>query len=115
MFEKLGQIASLLKNFPKMQEEMAKFQQNVGQITAEGDAGAGWVKVKVNGRREVLSCSISEDAFKGGDRELVEDLVKAAVNLAIQKVNQQVSEAYARMAASLGMPAAGGFPLPGMM
>jgi hypothetical protein len=78
MFEKIGQIASLMKNLPKMQEEMQRFQQNVGQITAEGDAGAGWVKVKVNGKREVLSVRISDEALK--DKELVEDLIKAAVN-----------------------------------
>ena len=46
-----------------MQEEMQKFQQNLGQITAEGDAGGGVVKVRVNGRMEVLSCQLLD--FKG--------------------------------------------------
>src|SRR5438270_13835858 len=80
MFGKLGQIASLLGNMPRIQEEMQKFQQNLGQIIAEGDAGAGVVKVRVNGRMEILSCQLLESTMTGGDRELLEDLIKAATN-----------------------------------
>ena len=47
MFEKLGQIASLMKNLPRMQEEMGKLQGRIAQISAEGDAGGGMVKAKV--------------------------------------------------------------------
>ena len=50
MFEKLGQIASLMKNLPKMQEEMGKLQGRIAQISVDGDAGGGMVKAKVNGR-----------------------------------------------------------------
>ena len=66
MFGKLGQIFSLLNNPAKIQEEMHKFQQALGQIVADGDAGAGMVKVRVNGRREVVSCQLSEEAFQIG-------------------------------------------------
>lgn len=113
MFDKLSQIIGLLRNPGKLQEEMLKLQQNLGQITAEGDAGAGMVRVRVNGRREVVSCQLSAAAFKDGDRELLEDLIKAATNQALQKVAQQVTEETAKMATNLGLPA--GMGLPGMM
>ena len=110
MFEKLGQIATLMKNLPKMQEEMSKLQGRIAQITADGDAGGGMVKTKVNGQMEVLACVISDEAMKTGDKELLEDLIRAALNQAIQKAKQQVAEETSKMATGLGMPA--GFQLP---
>src|SRR5438552_4598872 len=92
MFEKLGQIASLMKNLPKMQEEMSKLQGRIAQITAEGDSGGGMVKTKVNGHMEVVSCVISDEAMKANDKELLEDLIRASVTQALQKVKQLVAE-----------------------
>jgi DNA-binding YbaB/EbfC family protein len=112
MFDKLGQFAGLMKNLPRIQEAMQKFQQQVGQITAEGDAGAGMVRVRANGHMEVLSCTLSDEALRGGDREMLEDLIKAAVNQALAKVREQVQEETAKMAGSFGLPP--GMSLPGM-
>ena len=109
MFEKFGQIASLMKNLPKMQEEMGKLQGRIAQITAEGDAGGGMVKVKVTGHMEVLACVISDEAMK--DKELLEDLVRSAFNQAIQKTKQAVAEETAKMAQGFGLPP--GMELPG--
>jgi DNA-binding protein YbaB len=66
------------------------------------------VKVKANGHMEIVSCVISEEAMK--DKELLEDLVRAAVNQAIQKTKQAVAEETAKMAQGMGLPA--GFQLP---
>ena len=110
MFEKLGQLASLMKNLPKMQEEMTKLQGRIAQVTAEGDAGGGMVKAKVNGHMEILACTISDEAMKTNDKELLEDLIRAAINQALQKARQSVSEETAKMAAGLGMPP--GFQMP---
>jgi len=116
MFGKLGQIFSLLNNPAKIQEEMQKFQQALGQVFADGDAGAGMVKIRVNGRREVVSCQLSEEAVKAGDKELLEDLIKAAANQALQKIQQQVAEESAKMAANLGLPGGAlGMGMPGMV
>jgi DNA-binding YbaB/EbfC family protein len=112
MFEKLGQIASLMKNLPKMQEEMGKLQARIGQITAEGDAGGGMVKTKVNGHMEILSCVISDELMKMNDKELLEDLVRSAVNQAIQKVRQLVAEETGKMAGNLGFAMPPGMQLP---
>lgn len=106
MFEKLGQIASLMKNLPRMQEEMAKMQAGLAKIAVEGDAGGGMVKAKVNGHMELVACVISDEALK--DRELLEDLIRSAVNQAIQKAKQAVAEETSKMASGLGigLPAA---------
>jgi DNA-binding YbaB/EbfC family protein len=111
-FKGLGQIASLLGNLPKLQEEMDKFQQRVGQITAEGDAGAGMVRVRVNGRMEMLGCTLSDEALRLNDREMLEDLIKAATNQAIDKVRAQLKEETGKMATGVGLPP--GINLPGL-
>jgi nucleoid-associated protein EbfC len=112
MFKGLGQFASVMRNLPKIREEMDRLQQRLGQIVAEGDAGAGMVKVRVNGRMEMMSCQLSEDLLKPGDRELVEDLIKAATNQALEKARQLVAAETGKMASGLGLPP--GMNLPGM-
>ena len=112
MFEKLGQIASLMKNLPKMQEEMGKLQGRIAQIVAEGDAGGGMVKAKVNGHMELIACVISDEAMK--DKELLEDLIRAAVTQAMQKAKQAVAEETSKLAGGLGLGLPPGFQLPSM-
>ena len=112
MFGQLGQFASLMKNLPKIREEMDKLQGKIAQITAEGDAGGGMVKARVNGKMEVIGCSLSDEAMKLNDRELLEDLVVAAVNQALERVRKQVAEETGRMASGLGVPP--GLGLPGL-
>jgi nucleoid-associated protein EbfC len=112
MFAQLGQLASLMKNLPKIREEMDKLQGAIARISAEGDAGAGMVKVKVNGHMEVLRCEITDELLKLNDREMLEDLVRAAVNQAIKKAKQTVAEETSKMASGLGLPP--GMNLPGV-
>src|SRR6476619_4010013 len=98
MFKELGSMFSLLRNQGKIQEEIQKFQANVGNITAEASSGAGYVTVKANGRMEILSVRITEEALKLNDREMLEDLIAAATNQALAKVRQLVAEESAKMA-----------------
>jgi DNA-binding YbaB/EbfC family protein len=112
MFKELGQIASLVRNLPRMREEMERLQENIRQIMAEGDSGAGMVKVRVNGRMEVQSCTLSDEALRLNDREMLEDLIKAAVNQAIERVRRLVAEETGKMTTNLGLPA--GMNLPGL-
>ena len=104
MFKELGTMMNLLGNKGKLQEEVGKFQQFVAQLTAEGTAGAGMVTVKASGKLEVLSCTISDEAIKIGDREMLEDLVVAATNQALGKVREQLAAESAKMAAAMGLP-----------
>jgi DNA-binding YbaB/EbfC family protein len=113
MLKELGQIATLLRQAPKIKEEMERLQARLGQITAEGDAGGGLVKVRVNGRMEITACVISDDAMKMNDRELLEDLIKSAANQAMDRARRQVGEETGKMASSFGLP---GMPdIQGMM
>jgi DNA-binding YbaB/EbfC family protein len=112
MFDKIAQLAGVMKALPKVQEEVERFQQRVGQIIAEGDAGAGMVKIRVNGRGEVVVCSISDEVFKTGDREMLEDLVRAATNQAYERMRSLVRDESKSMASNLGLPA--GLGLPGL-
>ncbi len=110
MFKEIGQFASLMRNLPKIQEEVQQLQERIGRIVAEGDAGAGMVKVRVNGRMEVLACTLTDEALKAGDREMLEDLIKAATNQAISKARQLVAEETGKMATGLGLPPGMGLP-----
>jgi DNA-binding YbaB/EbfC family protein len=111
MFRGFGQLASLMKQLPKIKEEMERLQQKLGQLVAEGDAGAGMVKVRVNGRLEVLGFNISDEVMKQNDRELLEDLLEAATNQALDKARQLAAEETGKMATGLGLPP--GLSLPG--
>ena len=113
MFKGIGQLMGLMKNMGKLQEEAEKLQQRLGTLTVDGVAGGGMVTVKMNGKMEVVSCAISEDAWKLQDKELLEDLLRSATNQALEKTRQLVAEETAKMTQSLGLP---GMPsgMPGM-
>ncbi len=111
-FKQFGQMANLLQQLPKIREEMERLQQRLGQLVAEGDAGAGMVKVRVNGKLEMLSCSVSEELFRQNDREMLEDLIRSATNQALERARQQAAEETGKMAAGFGLPS--GLWLPGM-
>jgi len=113
MFKELSAMMSLMGNKGKIQEEIAKFQQQVPLLTAEATAGVGYVTVKVNGRFEILSVRISEEAMALNDRELLEELIAGATNQALAKARQLVADESAKMAAAIGLPAGmlgGGIP-----
>ena len=112
-FKQLSQLAGMFGNMSKIQEEMERFQEKVGQITAEGDAGGGMVRVRVNGKFDVLSCVLSEEVFNLGDRELLQDLLVGAANQALERAREQVADETKKMAGNMGLPPGMGLPLPG--
>ena len=112
MFKEIGQFASMMKNLPRIKEEMESLRGRLGQIIAEGDAGAGMVKARVNGQMELLTCTLSDDAVRLGDKELLEDLITAAVNQALEKARRQVAEETGKLAMGMGLPP--GLNLPGL-
>jgi hypothetical protein len=104
MFKEFGAMMNLLGNKGKMQEEMAKYQAAISAITTEGTSGGGMVTVKVNGKMEVLGVTISDEALKLNDREVLEDLVAAATNQALTKARELLAAETGKMAASMGLP-----------
>jgi len=112
MFDNLRQFAGLMTQMPKIKAEMERLEQRRGEIVAEGDAGAGMVKVRANGRMEVQSCTLSDEALRSGDKELLEDLIRAAANQALEKARQLMLEETNKTMSALGLPA--GMNLPGL-
>jgi len=71
------------------------------------------VKVRVNGKLEMLACSISDEVFRQNDREMLEDLIRSATNQAVERARRLTAEEADKMAAGLGLPA--GFGVPGLL
>jgi len=76
----------------EMQSKMKEVQENLDKITAEGESGAGMVKAVVNGRKKVISVTIEDSLLTPQDKEMLQDLVVAAVNNALQNVEAKSSE-----------------------
>ena len=102
----LGQI---MKQAQEMQEKLQQSQQQLAEMEVIGEAGAGMVKVTMTGKHDVKRVSIDQDLM-GEDKEMLEDLLAAAVNDAVRRVETKNQEHMKEMASGLGMPA--GFKMP---
>lgn len=104
-----GNVNNLMKQVQAMQENMQKAQAEIVNIEVIGESGGGMVKITMNGRHEVKRVQI-EPAVSGEDREMLEDLIAAAANDAVHKVEARVQEKMASVTAGLPLPA--GMKLP---
>ena len=109
-------MSNLLKQAQKMQEEMAKTQESLANITVEATSGGGMVKVKANCKLEILSVNIEKEVVDPEDKEMLEDLVAAAVNQAMQSAQQKAQEEMQKVTGGMlgGMNLPGGMKFPGM-
>ncbi len=98
-----GNINQLMKQAQAMQESMQKAQEEIGRMEVLGESGGGMVKVTMTGRHEVRRVQI-EPAVIGDDREMLEDLVAAAVNDAVRKVEVSTQEKMSSLTAGLQLP-----------
>jgi DNA-binding YbaB/EbfC family protein len=97
-------MQSMLKQAQKMQEDMAAKQAELEEREYDVSAGGGVVNVKINGKREILSVKLAEEIVDPDDIETLEDLVVAAVNEAIKKVDAISSEEMGRITGSMSLP-----------
>ena len=104
MFGSLGNLGSLLKQAQQIGGRLENINQQLRAARAKGSAGGGLVEVEVNGLNEVLECRIDPSLFAGGDRELVEDLVRGATNQAISKARQLHADAMKGLAGGMELP-----------
>ncbi len=107
----------MMDMFGKMKEVQSRMkdaQQNLSAVTETGDAGAGMVKVTVNGLKNVLSIEIDPDLIKAEDREMLQDLIVAATNKAIGAVETKARE-HLRQATEGLLPNIPGLNLDGLM
>lgn len=104
-----GGMSNLMKQAQKMQEQMQKAQEELANAEVNGESGAGLVKVTMTGRHDVRRINI-DDSLLSEDKEILEDLVAAAINDAVRKIEQANQEHMSKMGANMGLPA--GMKLP---
>ncbi len=94
----------LMQQAQKLQSQLAKAQEELGNITVEASSGGGAVKVTINGQQKILSVKILPDVVNPQDVELLEDMVLTAVNEAIAKSQEVASEHLGGLTAGLKIP-----------
>jgi nucleoid-associated protein EbfC len=104
-----NQLAGLMKQAQAMQDNMKKAQEEIAAMEVEGQSGAGLVRVVMTGRHDVKRVSI-DPTLLAEDKDMLEDLVAAAVNDAVRKAESAAQEKMAGLTA--GMPLPPGFKLP---
>jgi nucleoid-associated protein EbfC len=97
------QLGQILNQAKKMQEKMQKMQDELATRTIEAQAGGGMVSCVVNGKQELLSLRISDEIWEERDKELLEDLITAAVNEGLNKSRDMVQEEMSKIAGIPGL------------
>jgi DNA-binding YbaB/EbfC family protein len=104
-----NQLAGLMKQAQQMQENMQKAQEELARIEVEGQSGAGLVKVVMTCKHDVKRVSI-DPSLLGEDKDMLEDLLAAAINDAVRRVESTTQEKMSGL--TMGMPMPPGFKLP---
>jgi nucleoid-associated protein EbfC len=100
-------MSDILKQAQALQSKLAEVQGEAARKTVEASAGGGMVTAVVNGKLEVVKIHIEPQVLASNDREMLEDLVTAAVNEAIRKAQQMMAEAMSRVTGGLKIPGLG--------
>ena len=103
----IGGMGNMLKQAQEMQARMAKIQEELGQKTVEGSAGGGMVQVTVNGQFNLVAVKIEASVINANEKDMLEDLILAAVNDGMRKARDLVSTEMGKLT--------GGFKIPGLM
>jgi DNA-binding YbaB/EbfC family protein len=98
-----GQLAGLMKQAQQMQENLKKAQEEIAAMQVEGQAGAGMVKVTMTGRHDVKRVSI-DPSLMGDDKDMLEDLIAAAVNDAVRRLETVTQEKMGGLTSGFGLP-----------
>ncbi|HPF39178.1 MAG TPA: YbaB/EbfC family nucleoid-associated protein [Phycisphaerae bacterium] len=104
MFGKLGDIAGMMKQAKEMQSRMKEMQERVAASKFEADAGAGAVKATVNGKLELAAIKLDPEMVKGGDVEMIEDLIRAAIVAAQTKAAEAMKQEMQGLTGGMNIP-----------
>jgi DNA-binding YbaB/EbfC family protein len=104
-----GGLGNMMKQAQKMQADMQKAQEEIANMEVEGQSGGGMVKVVMNGRHEVRRVEL-DDSLMQDDKEMIEDLLAAAVNDAVRRIETESSERMSGVTEGMNLP--GGLKLP---
>jgi len=99
-----GNMNRMMKQFQKLQQDMVRMQEELGNRTVESAAGGGAVKVTANGKNEIVAIEIKPEAVDPDDVEMLQDLVLAAVNEALKKAQEMVSQEMGKLTGGLKIP-----------
>ncbi len=99
-----GQMKNLMKQAQQMQAKLAKVQEELKGREVEATSGGGMVTAVVSGAQEVLSIKVERDIVNPDDVDMLQDLVRAAVNEALKKSREMVSEEMGKLTGGLGIP-----------
>jgi DNA-binding YbaB/EbfC family protein len=100
----MANMADMMKQAQQLQNKLARIQEEAGKKTVEASAGGNMVSVVVNGRLELISLRIDPVVAEGGDVEMLQDLVLAAVNEGIRKAQKMMAEEMGKVAGGLKIP-----------
>ena len=100
----IGNIGQLMKQAQKMQEQMARVQEELANKTVEATAGGGMVTVTANGKQEILTVKISPEVINPQDSAMLEDLVTAAVNEALRSSRELLQQEMTKITGGLRIP-----------
>lgn len=107
-------MGDILKQAQKIQEKMQKVQDELSNLRVEASAGGGMVTVVANGKQEILEIHIDKQVVDPEDIEMLEDLVVAAVNKALEKAQEMANQEMGKVAGGLLGNLPGGFKIPGL-
>lgn len=97
-------MGNLLKQAQQFQAKMAKLQEELGERTVEASSGGGMVAVVANGKQEILSVTIDPEVIDPEDKEMLQDLIMAAVNDALTKAKNMVQEEMGKLTHGINLP-----------
>ncbi|MCI5097730.1 MAG: YbaB/EbfC family nucleoid-associated protein [Rhodobacteraceae bacterium] len=100
----LGDMAKMMKSAQELQTKMAQMQDDMANMTVVGEAGAGLVKATATAKGELTALDIDPSIFNGDDKEVVEDLILAAIKDAQAKASQRAQDEMAKLTESMGLP-----------
>ncbi|WLR41904.1 YbaB/EbfC family nucleoid-associated protein [Bacillus carboniphilus] len=100
----MGNMQKMMKQMQKMQKDMQKAQESLGEEIIEGTAGGGMVTVKISGHKEVVDISINEEVVDPDDIEMLQDLVLAATNDALKKVDEMTNDTMGQFTKGMNLP-----------
>lgn len=99
-----GNMAGMMKKVQKLQQQMAKMQDDLKQQTVEVTSGGGVVKVVMNGEKQVTSLTIDPAAVDPQDVEMLQDLISAAINESVKKVDDMMASEMGKLTGGLNLP-----------
>ncbi len=110
----LGDMSKMMKAAKEMQDRMQKMQDDLASVTVTGESGAGLVRATATARGELTALEIDPSIFQPSEKEVVEDLILAAIKDAQVKASERSSQEMQKITEELGLPAGMGNPFGGM-